>query len=156
MTVTAAELRSEPSAAVARGVILGPVAGGERTNPLWTSQVDNAPFAAALEESLRTAGLLAERDGARYELKAILVKLDQPLLGLNMTVKSEIRYVLTDRAGAVVLDEVIAASHTATMGEAFAGVKRLRLANEGSARKNIAELIQRLNTLEVKPSNVSM
>lgn len=44
--------------------------------------------------------------------------------------------VLKDtQSGNTVLDETIVAGYTATVGDAFPGVERLRFANEGSAKK---------------------
>ena len=42
------------------------------------------------------------------------------------------------------------------MGYAFFGVKRLRLANEGAAKENIAALLKRLSALKVEASQVSL
>jgi hypothetical protein len=59
-----------------------------------------------------------------------------------------VRYVLIESAtGKVILDEQVRAEHTATGGDAFYGPDRLRLANEGSARKNITALVAKLNAL---------
>src|SRR5438067_8379951 len=66
-----------------------------------------------------------------------------------------VRYVLTESAtGKVILDEQVRAEHTATGGDAFYGPDRLRLANEGSARKNITALVAKLNAL--RPSAVAL
>jgi hypothetical protein len=120
------------------------VGGGEETNPLWSSQVSNDEFKQALLASLKLAGLLADGP-ARYSLKVALVKLDQPTFGFDMTVTATVQYAVTDAAsGAAVWSEKIETRHTATVGEAFAGVTRLKLANEGAVRKNIAQLVQKL------------
>ena len=120
------------------------VGGGEETNPLWASQVSNAELHDAIVASLKMAGLLADGP-ARYSLKAAIVKLDQPLFGLDMTVTATVQYALSDATtGKVVWSEAITTPHTATMGDAFAGVTRLKLANEGAVRKNIAQLVQKL------------
>ena len=152
MTVTPADLRSAPNPALAGAVAVSEVAGGKDTHPLWTSQIDDASFHSALVESLRAVGLLCEKEGAPLALQARLVKLDQPFMGFNMTVTSIVHYTVKDaRSGATIIDEDVTAAHTATVGDAFYGVTRLRLANEGSARKNIAALIERLNAIGVTP-----
>ena len=46
------------------------------------------------------------------------------------------------------------AKHTAKASDAFAGVKRLRLANEGSAKENINMVLAELAKLDLK--NVSL
>lgn len=146
MTVKAAEITAPARPEVAQAVGVSAVSGGQATDPLWTSQISNKDFAKALVSSLRNAGLLSEGANARYLVKAELIALEQPLVGFSMKVTSRIRYTLTDaKTGAVVFAEEIVAPHTATMGDAMIGTQRLRLANEGSARKSIAALIAKLN-----------
>lgn len=155
MIVTPADLRSAPNPALAGAVSVAEVGGGRETNPMWTSQIDAASFREALVESLRGAGLLAEKDGAPLALQVRIVALDQPLVGFDMTVTSVVRYTVREvRTGAVLLDEDVTAAHRATVGDAFVGSKRLRLANEGSARKNIAALLERLNAIRVEAAAV--
>lgn len=144
MTVTNAEIVAPKNPAVERAVTVGEMGGGSSTNPLWTSKVGNEDFKTALTESLRLAGMLADGAG-RYTLKASLVSLDQPLVGFDMTVTATVQYSVTDmRTGAVVWQETVATPHTARVAESFLGTTRLRLANEGAVRKNIAQLIERL------------
>lgn len=154
MTIDPADIKSKPAPGLAGSVSVAQVGGGTETHPLWTSKIDDASFHAALVESLRVAGLLSEKEGSPLALQVRLVKLDQPFMGFNMTVTSVVHYTVKDtRSGATVIDEDITAAHTATVGDAFAGVTRLRLANEGSARKNIAALIERLNAIRVAPAD---
>lgn len=117
--------------------------GGKKTNPMWTSQVGSQEFTDALAASLGNNGMLAGGQGA-YVLKPTLQRLQQPLFGIDFTVTADVLYVLKDAAGKDVMYETISSSHTATIGDAFAGVKRLRLANEGAMRNNIDALIRRL------------
>ena len=130
------------------------VSGGKKTNPAWTSEIDDAAFKGALADSLKLRGLLAET-GGKYQLEVKMLSVKQPLMGLDMTVGTKIQYILKDSAsGKVVFDKTIDAEHTATMGDAFAGVKRLRLANEGSAKANIGKFIEELKKL--KASDISV
>ncbi len=153
MTVTPADLRSPPSPGLARSMAIGDVGGGRETHPLWTSQIEDASFREALLESLRSVGFLSDGASAPLTIAARLVSLEQPFLGFNMTVTSVVHYTVKDvRSGAALIDEDIKAEHTATVSDAFVGVKRLQLANEGSARKNIAALIERLNQIRVTPA----
>lgn len=132
------------------------VSGGEKTNPAWTSEIDNDAFAGALKQSLQKQGLLAGT--GRYQLEALLLEVDQPMFGLDFEVTTHVRYILTDREnnGAVVLNETIVAPYTATIGDAFAAIKRLRLANEGSGKANIQGLIEKLSELQIQPGNISL
>ncbi len=131
------------------------VLGGQKTNPAWTSEISDAAFSGALQQSLRAQGLLA--DDGQYELSVNMVKVEQPLIGLNLKVTTHIRYILTDTAtDSVVFDELIAAPHTATIGDAFAAVTRLRLANEGSGMKNIEVFLTKLSELKLGVGQISL
>jgi hypothetical protein len=149
------ETQHQYSAALEGNVEVNDVTGGTETNPLWTSEISNDSFKQAVKESLSSQGLFSQQ--GNYDLKIQLIEVDQPILGLDFTVTTHIRYVLTDKnTDTVVMDEMIVAPHTATMGDAFVAVKRLRLANEGSAKKNIEALLSKLSELNIKPSTVSL
>jgi hypothetical protein len=119
------------------------VNGGKETNPLWTSQVDNAGFKKALEDSLAIAGYLAPANAnAPYTLSAELKELNQPLFGLTFDVKSSVVYKLTGNGAAK--DYPIVATGTATTSDAFVAIERLRIANERSILENIKALLKEL------------
>jgi len=131
------------------------VSGGTDTNPLWKSKVGNAEFQSALQSSLGAAGLLASGEG-RYQLNAELESLDQPFAGFDLTVHSRVRYRLTDlTVNKPVFDRQVDADYTATVGDAFIAVERLRLANEGSVKKNIQTFMDQLITDVGKGPTVS-
>ena len=127
-------------------ICVAKVTGGKKTNPLWTSEVDDAGFRAALEGSLRNSRLAASNaDNCRYDLDATLLDLAQPIIGFHMTVTSNVNYsVLEPRSDNPYFLTTVTAPYTATVGDAFAGVTRLRLANEGSIRSNIQKFIDEL------------
>ena len=139
------------SSALKESIAIKDVSGGGETNPLWMSKVASADFERALEASLRSAGLAAlGRQAGRFQLTAHLQKLDQPFAGFSMTVTATVEYTLIERAtGRDVFKQTIAASHTASVSDAFVGVERLKLANEGAARGNIQKLIEALSQLRV-------
>jgi hypothetical protein len=146
MTVSPTVALAQPSdASLVGGIAIGIVDGGEETNPLWTSEVSSEDFKGALSDSLRNHGLLAEGTPPRYVLNSHLLGLQQPLVGLNMTVASNVNYELVD-AGTVepVHGESVGVKYTAQFSDAFAAIKRLRLANEGAMRENIKEYLDRL------------
>ncbi|EGL53457.1 hypothetical protein MAMP_01092 [Methylophaga aminisulfidivorans MP] len=131
------------------------VIGGQETNPLWSSEISNDDFKEALKQSLNAQGLLAE--DAQYEMEVQLVNVDQPIFGMNFTVTTEIRYILRNKQDqSIVMDEKISAPFTAGVGDAFVGVERLRLANEGSAKHNIEILLEKLNTLNIDTQAISL
>jgi hypothetical protein len=128
-----------------RGIHLASVSGGQETNPMWVPRVSDANFHAALENSLALHTLLAHQPAARFELRAHLERLQQPVAGLNMTVKAEVHYLLRDtQTSASVFDQSIQSSYTAAVGDALAATERLRLAIEGAMRANIEEFIRSL------------
>ncbi|MGD8560361.1 MAG: hypothetical protein PVH04_11890 [Gammaproteobacteria bacterium] len=134
---------------------LSSVEGGEETNPLWTSEISSEAFQEAIKLSLSSQGLLSEK--GRYRLKVKLVKVDQPLFGLDFEVTTQVKYELTDTVtNKVVLDEEVVAAYTATMGDAFVAIKRLRLANEGSGKNNIEGFLKKLSALNISASDVSL
>lgn len=76
-------------------VTIGVVSSGEETNPFWTSDVVNDAFRAALEQNLMLAGARAVNESsAAYRLDAMIVGVDQPLIGLDATVTSTVKYTI--------------------------------------------------------------
>jgi hypothetical protein len=72
------------------------------------------------------------------------------MMGFSMTVKMEVSYTLVDTtSGKAVWSKNIASEHTAKASEAFAGVTRLRLANEGAARDNIEQALTEMSALQL-------
>ena len=148
MTVTGTAVTTAPASfALMDSLLIDDVSGGETTNPLWTSEVRNEEFRAALEESLRVGQLLARSDqDSIYLLRATLLNVQQPLLGFDLKVNSTVRYELNRRSdGKQLWEETVSADYTATVGDSFFAVQRLRLANEGSIRENLKALIERLH-----------
>jgi len=78
-------------------------------------------------------------------------------LGFDLKVTTQVRYVLSNKANnKTVLDETVTAAYTAGVSDAFMGTKRLRLANEGSAKKNIEGLLDKLSQLNIAPEEISL
>ncbi len=141
--------------ALKKEIDLGDTSGGKETNPLWSSQISNDSFSAAVKTSLAEHGLYSE--SGRYQLNISLIQVEQPLFGLNMTVITTVRYTLKDTTDSSELfNHTVTARYTATVGDAFVGTERLRLANEGSGRENIKSMLQKLSELNVKEVQVSL
>lgn len=126
------------------------VTGGEPTNPLWASKVDNDGFKTALTTSLDSAGLGKTSADCAYPIDVNLLGLSQPAIGFDMTVTSHVNYKVYDAKGAPYLLETIDAPFTATVSDAFVGVERLKLANEGSIRESIKQFFDKLRNFEPK------
>ena len=127
--------------------------GGRETQALGKSQISDADFAKALAEAItesRTFSKVVHDSGADYLLTVSIISIEQPSFGLSFQVKMEAGWTLkrveTDK---VVWQESIVSEHTATPGDAFAAVKRLRLATEGAAKNNIAEGLSRISKLSL-------
>ena len=129
---------------LAKAVAVEAVTGGEPTSPMWMSKVGNPEFAEALRGSLAAPGRAAAEPGAaKYDLRANLITLAQPMFGLDLTVKSSVKYTLVERSTKrTVYDDIVSADHTATFSDHPIAIERLRLSNEGSIRKNIEAFIR--------------
>jgi len=127
------------------------VTGGKETNAMWTSQVSSDSFKRALEQSLENAGMFSKiATGGKYQLTADLTRLDQPMVGFDMTVTSTVRYSLIDtQSRNEVYARVVQIAYTASMSDAFMGSTRLKLANEGAVKANIQALINDLIALKL-------
>lgn len=124
-------------------VALGNIAGGQETNPLWTSQVDNQSFREALRGSLNAFGYLAtDPSTASHKVDANLMSLVQPAFGLSLDVQSSIQYVVT--TGSNSKEQVINATGTGTFSDAAMAIARLRIANEKSIKENISQFLKTL------------
>ena len=121
------------------------VTGGEETNPLWVSKVDDTAFKTALSGSLDTSGLSAPTAGnCGYPIDVNLLGLSQPAIGFVMTVTAHVNYKVYDTSGQPYLLLTIDAPYTAKMGDAFLAAERLKLANEGSVRTSIQMFFDKL------------
>ncbi|MGJ8678040.1 MAG: hypothetical protein ACSHX0_11025 [Akkermansiaceae bacterium] len=121
------------------------VKGGKETNPAWTSQISSSDFKEALNNSLASAGLLAQKQNVKYDLSVNMLSVKQPAIGISFTVYTQVQYSLTKRSNKQqVVNEVIDANYTAKMSDSIVGVKRLKLANEGAAKENIKAFLNKL------------
>ena len=142
---------TQTNPALKNSVAVAEVTGGRDTNPMWTSQVSSDAFRRALEQSLESAGMFSKIiAGSKYQLTADLTRLDQPMIGFDMTVGSSVRYSLIEtQSRKEVYARVIQISYTAKMSDAFIGSQRLKLANEGSVKANIEAFIKDLIALKL-------
>ena len=152
MTVTGQGI---PTMSVPEGlrqnVAIKDVTGGQETNPMWISQVSSSEFERALESSLQGANLLQpNRQSGRFTIAAYLAKLEQPFIGIDMTVTATVTYTLVERAtGKTSWEKTVTTPYTAKFSDALLGVERLKLANEGAVRSNISQLIDELYRLRL-------
>lgn len=129
------------------------VTGGRKTNPLWKSDIAGEDFAQSLTEAIERSGLFSSVFPAGkgdYKLDVALVKVMTPNVGFDMTVTMVTEWRLTQiSSGKLIAEEFITTPFTATVGDAFVAITRIRIANEGAARENIKEGIRRLSALNL-------
>jgi hypothetical protein len=133
-----------------RAMCVRNVTGGEATNPLWVSKVDNNGFKSALDSSLVNLGL-AGGDCA-YPVDANLLGLSQPSVGFDLTVTSHVNYKVYDRGGNPVLLETVDTPYTASMSDSLVAFERLRMSNEGSIRTSIQKFLDKLRDTRPAPA----
>jgi hypothetical protein len=128
-------------------------AGGAETTAMDSSNISDEDFRAAIEESIAQSKVfksVVQGKDSDYELAVSIAQLDKPVFGLTFTVNLEANWVLIKQADrSVVMKKVIKSSHSATVGDAFAAVTRLRLAVEGAAKKNIEQGLKDLAELSL-------
>ncbi|MCI3953766.1 MAG: hypothetical protein K0R53_3266, partial [Burkholderiales bacterium] len=85
------------------------------------------------------------RRAGLYQVAAMIERVDQPVVALDMTVTTTVYYSLIERSSnKSVWSQTVTRSYTARMADAFLGSKRLRMANEGSAKANIQAFLEEL------------
>jgi len=127
--------------------------GGRETHPLGSSQISNTAYTQALAEALAQSGLFSQiikGEGADYILDVTILKYDQPWIGADIDIKMETKWELTDTKTLIpVWSETFETTYRAKLTDALIGAERLKKANEGSARVNIAEGIKRLSLINL-------
>ncbi|PKO85320.1 MAG: hypothetical protein CVU18_20745 [Betaproteobacteria bacterium HGW-Betaproteobacteria-12] len=127
--------------------------GGADTGAMDSSNIADADLKAAIEDAVRNSKLftsIIQGSGGDYELSVRVTSLSKPLFGGTFTVQLEAAWSLTKVADrSVVLRKAVQSSGTATMGDAFAAVTRLRLAVEAAARSNISQGLTAVGELKL-------
>ena len=129
------------------------VLGGKETSAMDKSQISNEAFMQAIADSLYKSGLFSKiihGKNADYLLNVMIFNLAQPSFGFSFTVKMEAVWSLAHAdSKKELMRESIRSSFTATVGDAFAAVTRLRIATEGVAQENIRLGIKKLSQLNL-------
>lgn len=122
--------------------------GGSTTLPFVGSKIPNDNFTDAVRASLlhsKAFSEIASNWGDEWGLEINIQNVEQPIFGLDFAVATTIKYSLFLKDEKVFETEVYE-SGTATVADSFFAVKRLRLANEKSAKANIKKFIQELSS----------
>lgn len=127
--------------------------GGSETSATGGSNISDADLKAAIEDAVIQSKVfksIVQSAGGDYELSVRVVSLSKPIFGLTFTVEMETAWSLTKVADhSVLMRKAVKSSGTATMGDAFAGVTRLRLAVENAARENISQGLKAVAELDL-------
>jgi len=116
---------------------------GTTANALWTPELDGVGFNTLLERRLTEAGLLAaDAASAPYTVSAELLRLDQPLEGINYEVKCKVNYRVTGATGSRELP--ILSTGGATVLDHVVATRRLAIASERAVEANIRAFIAAL------------
>jgi hypothetical protein len=135
------------------GTVAVEVYGGRPTGAGDLPQVSNEAFAEAIATAIHNGGVFRDvlpATAATYVLRVNIASLQQPIWGGAFTVKMETGWQLENVATRQVLwRKGILSSHTVTVGEAFVGATRVKLATEGAARDNVRQGVEWLSQLEL-------
>ncbi len=128
--------------------------GGSDTGAMDSSNISDADLKAAIEAAVVQSKLFKSivqgADGADYELSVRVTSLSKPLFGGTFTVEMEAAWSLTRMSDRnAVMRKAIKSTGVATMGEAFAGVTRLRMAVERAASDNISQGLKAIAELKL-------
>lgn len=126
--------------------------GGKSTSGWGQSEIGSEEFARAVVTALERSMVFksaVQGQEADYRLQVVLGEVGATKSDPEFTAQVTATWTLTDRAGTKLFDETIAAEGSATIGDAFVGIKRLQIMKERAARANIRLGIERLSRLRL-------
>ena len=134
-------------------IALGQVSGGKiwpKRVPPHTPYVGNHEVREALLTTLKSNGLLADSPNkAKWILDIFIIDVSGPSIGLNLNAHAYMRYKITNIINKKnIYNEIIKSSFLANEEDAFYGIERRRIANEGDIRKNISNFLIALKKFE--------
>ena len=127
--------------------------GGSETGAMDSSNISDEDLKAAIEDAVSKSTLfkaIVKGTDGDYELTVSISSLSKPIFGATFTVHLETGWTLTrmsDRK--VVMRKAVQSTGKASMGDALAGVTRLRLAVEGATRENISKGLKAIAELKI-------
>lgn len=127
--------------------------GGSETGAMDSSNIADEDLKSAIEDSIvqsKVFKTVVQGNGADYDLMVSIVQLDKPTFGLTFKVDMEATWVLVKHSDrSIVFKQSVKSSSTATFGDAAVALKRLRLAVEGAAKKNIEQGLKLISELSL-------
>ena len=133
---------------LSQGITVGQVTIDKEAHQVVMSDVTPDDLKVTLKRSLRESNLYNESAKNKYVLNAAFKKMVQPLFGADLKVSCNVHYSLVDsRTNDLLYDKDVTSYYTAKFSDAFVGMERLKLANEGAVKANIEMLINDLEKL---------
>ena len=128
---------------------IGKVSVVEQGKLAMFTAITSEAFTGALEDSLKSQGLFS--DSGNYLLEVNIFNIDAPFASFTHKVTTHAQYTLTNSVDEeIIFDETVIASYTLTVNDVADGTQRLRMANEGSAQKNIEGFLEKLSELNIR------
>ena len=143
---------SLPSVTKHAGSVSLNVTGSPQVSSMGVAIIKTDDFAGAIKTAITQSEVFAKLvpagEADDFHLEVLLVRIDQPMFGFNMTVTVESSWLLTHSSDkSVIWQKAVISTYTATTGDAFVGATRVRLANEGAARTNIQDALKIIGAL---------
>ena len=153
----ALQLRTWVPDALKFNVELDHVKGGDATNRWWGSRVSGMALEQALEDSLRSVGMLpvSPATPARFQLRTEMISLVQPIVAADTTVTVTIRYQLVQKSdGKVLYERDVRTRATTDFTDAMLSQPdRMRMSNESAVRQNIVMALRDLMALRFESAS---
>ena len=138
-------LAAKPNSTFYQSMIAADITGGNVANFLLMPQASNGDLKQAFKGSLNHNALHVIGI-EKYKVSAKILALDQPVLGLDLSVASKARYkVIRTLEKAVVFNKVLTQANTAVFGDSVLAVERLRLRQRRFHQKNIMSFISEIS-----------
>jgi hypothetical protein len=110
----------------------------------------NADIKTAIEIALTNAQLFVG-DERNYRINVSVLSIKNPIMGLDLKSELRIKWQLIDLTqDKLVWEDFLSNDFTATVGDSFVAVTRMRMSNEGVIRENIQMAIDEMITLREK------
>lgn len=121
--------------------------GGSKTYPFWVSKISDEDFSNALKDSIKNSKSFADLSDSSekgFVLKTEIREQEQPYFSFNTKCRVIVKYSLF-KSGSLVKEFTIEESASANLSDSLRPVKRVSIANEIAAKKNISKFLKELN-----------
>ena len=139
MTVGAGAI-ANPSPKYRNAIAVRTVSGGAVMNVLTVPGVATSRSRKRLKRRFRPTAISPHQAPRKFYLDAEIRNLDQPLMGLDLTVIADVTYNISGAGPAA--SYPVKAQATATFSDSPIAVDRIRIANERAVRENIRQFLQ--------------